>query len=98
ESRHPDSREGHEGGPRRGPERSGLPRADAAQPAAAGGSALQALRPTNTSSSSRTRYVKPQISHSPNVYEGTYSSPRIVGTSVLPWVAGSAVAVVQKPG
>src|SRR5207247_8637984 len=79
-----------------GPERSGLPRAEAARPPARGGSALQALRPTNTSSTSRTRYVKPQISHSPNVYEGTYSSPRIVGTSVLPWVAGNAVRGVQN--
>src|SRR5205814_2325928 len=90
QTRRPDSRERHERGSRRGPERSGLPRADAAQPAAAGGSALQALRPTNTSSSSRTRYVKPQISHSPNVYEGTYSSPRTVVTSVRPRVAGNA--------
>ena len=40
--------------------------------------------------------MKPQISHSPNVYEGTYSSPRIVGTSVLPWVAGNAVRGVQN--
>src|SRR5207302_9464928 len=104
QSRGPDSRERHERGSRRGPGRSELPRAYAAQPAAAGESAPQALRPTNTSSSSRTRYVKPQISHSPNVYEGTYSSPRIVGSSVLPWVAGNAVRgvpntdVISGPG
>src|SRR5439155_10860612 len=55
QSRGPDSRKRHERGSRRGPERSGLPREDAARPAAAGGPAPQALRPTNTSSSSSTR-------------------------------------------
>jgi len=33
---------------------------------------------------------------SPDVYDGTFSSPRIVGTRVFPWVAGNADRGTQK--
>src|SRR2546426_824293 len=64
--------------------RPGAARAPPAQPESAAGSAPQALSPTKTRSSSRIRYVNPQMSRPSYVNEGTFNSPRIVVTIALP--------------
>src|SRR6266545_1123469 len=85
-----------EQGPRRRDRRSGSPRATPARTESAERSSAQALSPTNTSSSSRIRYVNPQISRPSYVYEGTLSSPRIVWTTDLPCVAGRSASAHQN--
>src|SRR3989475_7289128 len=57
---------------------------------------VHALSPTSTRSSSRIRYVKPQMSRPLYVNEGTFSSPRIVGTIRRAWVAGRSARGAQN--
>src|SRR5438876_5975643 len=82
--------------PHRRDRRPGPPRAAPARPEPAAGSAPQALSPTKTRSSSRIRYVTPQISRPSYVKHGTFNSPRIVETVALPWFANKSGSGTQN--